>query len=94
MSYSDDGLTNPEMEWSSLISVLMMIILTNSDSDFVEGRVDGVEGRVDGVEGRVDGVKGRVDGVEGRVDGVERRVDVNPLATNSCLLWRWLNEPT
>ena len=48
MSYSDDGLTNSEMEWSSLISVLMMVILTNSDSDFVEGRVDGVEGRVDG----------------------------------------------
>ncbi len=66
MSYSDDGLTNPEMEWSSLISVLMMVILTNSDSDFVEGRVDGVKGRVDD----------------------------NPLATNSCLLWRWLNEPT
>ena len=66
MSYSDDGLTNPEMEWFSLISVLMMVILTNSDSDFVEGRVDGVEGRVDD----------------------------NPLATNSCLLWRWLNEPT
>ena len=66
MTYSDDGLTNPEMEWSFLISVLMMVILTNSDSDFVEGRVDGVEGRV----------------------------DVNPLATNSCLLWRWLNEPT
>lgn len=66
MTYSDDGLTNPEMEWSSLISVLMMVILTNSDSDFVKGRVDGVKGRVDG----------------------------NPLATNSCLLWRWLNEPT
>lgn len=66
MSYSDDGLTNPEMEWSSLISVLMMVILTNSDSDFIEGRVDGVEGRVDD----------------------------NPLATNSCLLLRWLNEPT
>lgn len=48
MTYSDDGLTNPEMEWSFLISVLMMVILTNSDSDFVEGRVDGVEGRVDG----------------------------------------------
>ena len=73
MTYSDDGLTNPEMEWFSLISVLMMVILTNSDSDFVKGRVDGVEGRVDGVKGRV---------------------DVNPLATNSCLLWRWLNEPT
>ena len=66
MSYSDDGLTNPEMEWSFLISVLMRVILTNSDSDFVEGRVDGVEGRVDG----------------------------NPIVTNSCLLWRWLNEPT
>ena len=66
MTYSDDGLTNPEMEWSFLISVLMMVILTNSDSDFVEGRVDGVEGRVDG----------------------------NPIATNSCLLLRWLNEPT
>lgn len=73
MFYSDDGLTNPEMEWSFLISVLMMVILTNSDSDFVKGRVDGVEGRVDGVKGRVDD---------------------NPLATNSCLLWRWLNEPT
>lgn len=36
MSYSDDGLTNPEMEWSFLISVLMMVILTNSDSDFVD----------------------------------------------------------
>ena len=66
MSYSDDGLTNPEMEWSSLISVLMMVQLMNSDSDFVEGRVDGVEGRVDD----------------------------NPLATNSCLLLRWLNEST
>lgn len=66
MSYSDDGLTNSKMEWSFLISVLMRVILTNSDSDFVEGRVD----------------------------GVERRVDGNPLATNSCLLWRWLNEPT
>ena len=66
MTYSDDGLTNPEMEWSFLISVLMMVILTNSDSDFVKGRVDGVKGRVDD----------------------------NPLATNSCLLWRWLNEPT
>ena len=66
MSYSDDGLTNPEMEWSSLISVLMMVQLMNSDSDFVEGRVDGVEGRVDG----------------------------NPIATNSCLLLRWLNEST
>lgn len=73
MTYSDDGLTNPEMEWSSLISVLMMVILTNSDSDFVEGRVDGVKGRVDGVEGRVDD---------------------NPLSTNLCFLWRWLNEPT
>lgn len=66
MSYSDDGLTNSKMEWSFLISVLMMVILTNFDSDFVEGRVDGVKGRVDD----------------------------NPLATNSCLLWRWLNEPT
>lgn len=66
MSYSDDGLTNFKMEWSFLISVLMRVQLTNSDSDFVEGRVDGVEGRVDD----------------------------NPLATNSCLLWRWLNEPT
>lgn len=66
MSYSDDGLTNPEMEWSSLISVLMMVQLMNSDSDFVEGRVDGVEGRVDD----------------------------NPIATNSCLLLRWLNEST
>ena len=94
MTYSDDGLTNSKMEWSFLISVLMMVILTNSDSDFVEGRVDGVKGRVDGVEGRVDGVEGRVDGVERRVDGVEGRVDDNPLATNSCLLWRWLNEPT
>lgn len=36
MTYSDDGLTNPEMEWSFLISVLMMVILTNSDSDFVD----------------------------------------------------------
>ena len=36
MSYSDDGLTNSKMEWSSLISVLMMVILTNSDSDFVD----------------------------------------------------------
>ena len=36
MSYSDDGLTNSEMEWSSLISVLMMVIPTNSDSDFVD----------------------------------------------------------
>lgn len=80
MSYSDDGLTNSKMEWSFLISVLMMVILTNYESDFVEGRVDGV--------------KGRVDGVEGRVDGVERRVDDNPLATNSCPLLRWLNEPT
>ena len=60
MIYSDDGLTNPKMEWSFLISVLMMVILTNSDSDFVEERVDGVEERVDG----------------------------NPIATNSCLLWR------
>ena len=66
MSYSDDGLTNPEMEWSFLISVLMRVLPTNSDSDFVKGRVDGVKGRVDD----------------------------NPLATNSCLLWRWLNEPT
>ena len=66
MTYSDDGLTNPEMEWSFLISVLMMVILTNYESDFIEGRVDGVEGRVDG----------------------------NPLATNSCPLLRWLNEPT
>lgn len=48
MSYSDDGLTNSKMEWSFLISVLMMVIVTNSDSDFVEGRVDGVERRVDG----------------------------------------------
>ena len=55
MSYSDDGLTNSKMEWSFLISVLMMVILTNYESDFVEGRVDGVKGRVDGVEGRVDG---------------------------------------
>lgn len=61
------------MEWSFLISVLMMVQLMNSDSDFVKGRVDGVEGRVDGVEGRVDG---------------------NSLATNSCLLLRWLNEST
>lgn len=66
MSYSDDGLTNSKMEWSFLISVLMMVPLTNYESDFVEGRVDGVEGRVDD----------------------------NPLAMNSCLLWRWLNEPT
>ena len=36
MSYSDDGLTNSKMEWSSLISVLMRVILTNSDSDFVD----------------------------------------------------------
>ena len=36
MSYSDDGLTNPEMEWSSLISVLMRVILTNYESDFVD----------------------------------------------------------
>ena len=36
MTYSDDGLTNSEMEWSFLISVLMMVILTNSDSDFVD----------------------------------------------------------
>ena len=47
MTYSDDGLTSPKMEWSFLISVLMMVILTNYESDFVEGRVDGVEGRVD-----------------------------------------------
>ena len=36
MFYSDDGLTNPEMEWSSLISVLMRVILTNYESDFVD----------------------------------------------------------
>ena len=36
MTYSDDGLTNPEMEWSSLISVLMMVLLTNYESDFVD----------------------------------------------------------
>ena len=36
MTYSDDELTNLEMEWSFLISVLMMLILTNSDSDFVD----------------------------------------------------------
>ena len=36
MSYSDDGLTNSKMEWSFLISVLMRVILTNSDSDFVD----------------------------------------------------------
>ena len=47
MSYSDNGLTNSKMEWSFLISVLMMVILTNYESDFVEGRVDGVERRVD-----------------------------------------------
>lgn len=36
MFYSDDGLTNPEMEWSSLISVLMRVPLTNYESDFVD----------------------------------------------------------
>lgn len=36
MSYSDDGLTNSKMEWSFLISVLMMVILTNYESDFVD----------------------------------------------------------
>lgn len=41
MTYSDDGLTNSKMEWSFLISVLMMVSLTNYESDFVEGRVDG-----------------------------------------------------
>ena len=36
MSYSDDGLTNSKMEWSFLISVLMMVPLTNYESDFVD----------------------------------------------------------